>query len=97
MEYKVERLGVAGTLVCQFEHKGHRYCAQVDKIPLGGGTGCTICPECGFDELYTKIDAPLTEEGLIDCIGAFIVKMDADQGRGSGHEKACTVCRSVSV
>ena len=46
MEYKIERLGVAGTLVCQFEHEGRRYSAQVDKIPLGGGTGCTICPEC---------------------------------------------------
>ena len=36
VEYKIERLGVEGTLVCQFEHKGHRYSAQVDKIPLGG-------------------------------------------------------------
>ena len=88
MEYKIERLGVAGALACRFEHAGRRYSAQVDKI-LGGGTGCTICPECGFDELYT--------EGLIDCIGAFIAKMDADQGRRSGHDKTCTVCRSVSV
>ena len=76
MEYKIERLGVAGTLACRFEHAGRRYSAQVDKI-LGGGTGCTICPECGF----AKDDVPLTEEGLIDCIGAFIAKMDADQGR----------------
>ena len=53
----------------------------MDKI-LGGGTGCTICPKCGFDELYTKDNVPLTEEGLIDCIGAFVAKMDADQGRG---------------
>ena len=97
MEYKIERLGVAGALACRFEHKGRRYSAQVDKIPLGGGTGCTICPECRFDELYTKDNVPLTEEGLIDCIGAFIAKMDADQGRGSGDEKTCTVCRSVSV
>lgn len=96
MEYKIERLGVAGALACQFDHEGRRYSAQVDEI-LGGGTGCTICPENGFDELYTKGDVPLTEEGLIDCIGAFIAKMDADQERGSGHEKACTVCRSVSV
>jgi hypothetical protein len=96
VEYKIERLGVAGALACRFEHEGRRYSAQVDKI-LGGGTGCTICPECGFDELYTKDNVPLTEEGLIDCIGAFIAKMDADQGRGSGHEKTCTVCRSVSV
>lgn len=66
MEYKIERLGVAGALACRFEHEGRRYSAQVDKIPLGGGTGCTICPECGFDELY---------------IGAFVAKMDADQGR----------------
>lgn len=80
VEYKIERLGVAGALACRFEHAGRRYSAQVDKI-LGGGTGCTICPECGFDELYTKDNVPLTEEGLIDCIGAFVAKMDADQGR----------------
>lgn len=92
----IERMGVAGALACRFEHAGRRYSAQVDKI-LGGGTGCTICPENGFDELYTKDNVPLTEEGLIDCIGAFVAKMDADQGRGSGHEKTCTVCRSVSV
>nr|DAY16368.1 MAG TPA: hypothetical protein [Caudoviricetes sp.] len=24
MEYKIERLGVAGTLACRFEHKGRR-------------------------------------------------------------------------
>ena len=72
VEYKVERMGVAGTLACQFEHKGHRYSAQVDKIPLGGGTGCTICPECGFDELYTKDNVPLTEEGLLSCIEEFV-------------------------
>ena len=33
MEYKIERLGVAGTLACRFEHKGRRYSAQVDRIP----------------------------------------------------------------
>ena len=71
MEYKIERLGVTGTLACQFEHKGRRYSAQVDKI-LGGGTGCTICPECGFDELYTKDNVPLMEEGLISCIEEFV-------------------------
>lgn len=43
----------------------------MDKI-LGGGTGCTICPECGFDELYTKDDVPLTKEGLISCIEEFV-------------------------
>ena len=80
MTYKVKRLGVAGALACQFEHDGRRYSAQVDKI-LGGGTGCTICPEYGIDELYAKDDVPLTEEGLIDCIGAFVAKMDADRGR----------------
>lgn len=72
MEYKIERLGVAGTLTCQFEHDGRRYSAQVDKIPLGGGTGCTICPECGFDELYTRDGVPLTEEGLLSCIEEFV-------------------------
>ena len=72
MEYKIERIGVAGTLVCQFEHNGHRYSAQVDKIPLGGGTGCTICPECGFDELYTKDNVPLMEAGLLSCIEEFV-------------------------
>ena len=77
MEYKIERLGVAGTLACQFEHNGHRYSAQVDKI-LGGGTGCTICPECGFDELYTKDDVPLMEEGLIFCIEEFVRMKEAD-------------------
>lgn len=51
MEYKIERLGVAGALACRFEHKGRRYSAQVDKIPLGGGTGCTICPENGEEEM----------------------------------------------
>lgn len=71
MEYKIERLGVEGTLACQFEHNGHRYSAQVDKI-LGGGTGCTICPECGFDELYTRDDVPLTEAGLRSCIEEFV-------------------------
>lgn len=76
MKYKVERLGVAGTLVCQFEYGGRRYFAQVDKI-LGGGTGCTICPENGFDELYTKDDVPLTEEGLIDCIEEFVRMQEA--------------------
>ena len=77
MEYKIERLGVAGTLVCQFEYGGRRYSAQVDKIPLGGGTGCTICPECGFDELYTKDNVPLTEEGLLSCIEEFVRMQEA--------------------
>ena len=78
MKYKVERLGVAGTLVCQFEHEGRGYSAQVDKIPLGGGTGCTICPENGFDELYTKGDVPLTEEGLLSCIEEFIAELEEE-------------------
>ncbi|AOH47476.1 hypothetical protein BCS37_03015 [Selenomonas sp. oral taxon 920] len=78
MEYKIERLGVAGTLACQFEHKGHRYSAQVDKIPLGGGTGCTICPENGFDELYTKDHVPLTEVGLIACIEEFVSELEEE-------------------
>lgn len=77
MEYKIERLGVAGTLTCQFEHDGRRYSAQVDKIPLGGGTGCTICPECGFDELYTRDGVPLTEEGLLSCIEEFVRMQEA--------------------
>ena len=77
MEYKIERLGVAGALACQFEHNGHRYSAQVDKIPLGGGTGCTICPECGFDELYTKDNIPLTEAGLLSCIEEFVRMQEA--------------------
>ena len=72
MGYKIERLGVAGTLACQFEHDGRGYSAQVDEVRLGGGTGCTICPECGFDELYTKDDVPLTEEGLLSCIEEFV-------------------------
>lgn len=76
MEYKIERLGVAGTLACQFEHKGHRYSAQVDKI-LGGGTGCTICPENGFDELYTKDNVPLTEAGLLSCVEEFVRMQEA--------------------
>ena len=77
MEYKIERLGVEGTLACQFEHKGHRYSAQVDRIPLGGETGCTICPENGFDELYTKDDVPLTEAGLLSCIEEFVRMKEA--------------------
>lgn len=72
MTYKVERNNGTGGFCCQFEHKGHRYSAQVDKIPLGGGTGCTICPENGFDELYTKDDVPLTEAGLLSCIEEFV-------------------------
>ena len=72
MEYKIERLGVAGTLVFQFEHKGRRYSAQVDYVPLGGGTACTICPENGLDELYTMGDVPLTEAGLISSIEEFV-------------------------
>ena len=71
MEYKIERLGVAGTLACQFEHKGRRYSAQVDKI-LGGGTGCTFCTERGIAEIYTKDNVPLTEEGLLSCIEEFV-------------------------
>ena len=39
---------------------------------LGGGTACTICPEDGFDELYTKGDVPLTKEGLLSCIEEFV-------------------------
>ena len=77
MEYKIERLGVEGTLACQFEHEGRRYSAQVDKIPLGGGTGCTICPECGFDELYTNDNVPLTEAGLLSCIEEFVRMQEA--------------------
>ena len=77
MTYKVERLGVTGALSCKFEHGGRAYSAQVDKIPLGGGTGCTICPENGFDELYTKDDVPLTEEGLISCIEEFVRMQEA--------------------
>ena len=79
MKYKVERLGVAGTLACQFEHEGRRYSAQVDRIPLGGGTGCTICPECGFDELYTKDNIPLTEAGLLSCIEEFVAELEEEK------------------
>ena len=42
MTYKVERLGVTGVLFCLFEHEGRAYSAQVDYVPLGGGTACTI-------------------------------------------------------
>ena len=72
MAYKVERLGVTGALICLFEHEGRTYSAQVEKILLGGGTACTICPEDGFDELYTKGDVPLTKEGLLSCIEEFV-------------------------
>lgn len=72
MTYKVEQLGVTGALSCRFEHGGHAYFAQVDYVPLGGGTACTICPEDGFDELYTKGDVPLTKEGLLSCIEEFV-------------------------
>ena len=78
MEYKIERLGVAGTLACQFEHKGRRYSAQVDKIPLGGGTGCTFFNDCGFYEIYTKDDVPLTEEGLISGIEEFVAGLEEE-------------------
>ena len=71
MTYKVERLGVTGALSCRFEHGGRAYSAQVDYVPLGGGTACTICHEDGFDELYTKGDVPLTKEGLLSCIEEF--------------------------
>ena len=63
MAYKVERLGVTGALICLFEHEGRTYSAQVEKILLGGGTACTICPENGFDELYTKGGCSLDEGG----------------------------------
>ena len=72
MAYKVERLGVTGALSCRFEHGGRAYSAQVDYVPLGGGTACTICPEDGFDELYTKGDVPLTKEELLSCIEEFV-------------------------
>lgn len=76
MTYKVERLGVTGALVCLFEHGGRAYSAQVDRVLLGGGTACTICPENGLDELYTIGDIPLTEAGLLDCIGDFIAELE---------------------
>ena len=41
-------------------------------MPLGGGTACTICPENGFDELYTMGNVPMTEAGLISCIEEFV-------------------------
>ena len=72
MAYKIERLGVTGALSCRFEHEGRAYSAQVDYVSLGGGTACTICPEDGFDELYTKGDVPLTKEGLLSCIEEFV-------------------------
>ena len=72
MAYKVERLVGTGALSCRFEHGGHGYSAQVDYAPLGGGTACTICPEYGFDELYTKGDVPMTEAGLLSCIEEFV-------------------------
>lgn len=72
MAYKVERLGVTGALSCRFDHGGRAYSAQVDYVLLGGGTACTICPEDGFDELYTKGDVPLTKEGLLSCIEEFV-------------------------
>ena len=68
MTYKVERLGVTGALSCCFEHGGRVYSAQVDCVPFYGAAACTICPENGFDELYTMGDVPLTEAGLISCI-----------------------------
>ena len=76
MAYKVERLGVTGALSCRFEHGGRAYSAQVDYVPLGGWTACTICPENGFDELYTMGDVPMTEAGLLDCIGGFIAELE---------------------
>lgn len=76
MTYKVERLGVTGALSCRFEHGGRAYSAQVETMMLGGGTVCTICPENGFDELYSKGDVPLTEAGLLDCIGGFIAELE---------------------
>ena len=76
MAYKVERLGVTGALSCRFEHRGCAYSAQVDYVSLGGGTACTICPENGLDELYTMGDVPLTEAGLLDCIGDFIAELE---------------------
>lgn len=76
MAYKIERLGVTGALSCRFEHGGRAYSAQVDYVPLGGGTACTICPENGFDELYTMGNVPMTEAGLLDCIGGFIAELE---------------------
>ena len=83
MTYKVERLGVTGALSCRFEHGGNGYSAQVDYVPLGGGTACTICPENGVDELYTKGDVPLTEAGLLDCIEEFMRRKE-----GHGEDRA---------
>ena len=97
MTYKVERNNATGALGCHFEHGRYKYYAVVRPVPMSEYTECTIYPETVLDTIWEKWDVPLTEEGLIDCIGAFIAKMDADQGRGSGNEKTCTVCRSVSV
>jgi hypothetical protein len=49
----------------------------VDYVPLGGGTACTICPENGFDELYTMGDVPMTEAGLTACIEEFVRTKEA--------------------
>lgn len=48
------------------------YSAQVDCVPFYGAAACTICPENGFDELYTMGDVPLTEAGMISCIEKFV-------------------------
>ena len=77
MTYKVERLGVTGALSCCFEHEGRVYSAQVDCVPFYGAAACTICPENGFDELYTMGDVPLTEAGLISCIEKFVKMKEA--------------------
>ena len=77
MTYKVERLGVTGALSCRFEHGGRAYSAQVETMMLGGGTACTICPENGFDELYSKGDVPLTEVGFVSCIEEFVAGLEA--------------------
>lgn len=41
-----------------------------------------IFREGTWNDLYCRRWIPVTKEQMISCIGAFVAKMDADQGRG---------------
>ena len=85
-----------GGYCCHFSHGKKKYYADL-RDTYDHGNECMIFREGTWNDLYCRRWIPVTKEQMISCIGAFIAKMDADQGRGSGHEKTCTVCRSVSV
>lgn len=76
MAYKVERNNATGALGCHFEHDGHKYYAVVRSVPMSAYTECTIYPDTVLDTIWGKWNVPLTEEGLLACIGDFVAELE---------------------